>query len=431
MLESIEYSPDGYLYYCHAVQMYSKFTGINLLPTGIIDDEIITQCSIYLQNEPYNSGPVFPFFLLLGIIFKLGYFFNFFHTLILGPIYVFLCNRVISQIGIKQRNIILYLVIFSPVFIWLLIYPSTDLISSILILLAINYFPLTYKKFSNVNLKNGKYSGFLKTSCLFIFTLLFCLLCRPIIWIIAPLIVFYFLTLWALDYKHIKKRISSKNIKIIQFFYSKYFLFLISLLSAFLILSYFLYSKYHVYPFPDNDIQIPGTLFITLSPPAPSSLQEITHTSISEFLSSLINFQIDFFDLFKKLLILTSSIIQSLIFSLLSLSGFQAITYSYDELNIIRFLLTTYKTIFGLFINLPGIFIIFIEGIKALRNLKKEPIEFISNKNNIFGFLALSSIFYFLTLLITVGHIRYLLPVYPFVVIGSQIFWRRLISIKN
>ncbi len=431
MLESIQNSPDGYFYYCSAVEMYSKFTEINLLPNGLIEDDIIIECFSYLDKEPYYSGPIFPFFLLIGIIFKLGFLFNIFHIIFLAPIYIYLCNRILTQLDIKQKIKILYAVIFSPLFIWLLIYPSTDIVSSILILCAINYIPLVYKRFNKNLYKNGLNSFLIKTSFLFLLTLFITLLCRPLIWLISPLIVFYFAVLWTFDLKFRKKSSYSNKITIIKFIYSKYFFFLLSILSTFFVISFFFYSKYYAYPFPDNEFQIPGILFDTLSPPAPVKLHEITHRSISEFISSLLNSKLNFLDLFKKLLFLVLSILQSLIFSLLSLSGFQTTSYLYDELNIFRFIMTSYKAVFGLFINLPGIFIVFIESIKAFQILKKEPIEFISNKKNIFSLLAICSTFYCLTLLITVGHIRYLLPILPFLVIGSQMFWRRLINIDK
>ena len=178
----------------------------------------------------------------------------------------------------------------------------------------------------------------------------------------------------------------------------------------------------------ENNIK--GILFDNFSPPSPNKLHELTHRSYSEFIRALINnliyFQFDIFDIFKKFLYLFTSVSQSLIYSLLTLSGFQTNSLSYDEINIFRYLLSSYKMIFALFINLPGLFIIFIEGIKAIFILRKESIGYLTNPKNIYSVLTISAMLYTLTLLFTVGHIRYLLPIFPILLIGSKTFWDRL-----
>ena len=125
------------------------------------------------------------------------------------------------------------------------------------------------------------------------------------------------------------------------------------------------------------------------------------------------------------------SIFQSLIFSLISLAVLQKTVFSEENLNINRYTFSTYKIIFGLFINLLGIFMFFVIGLNSLKILLKEPIYFLTNKENIFRFLVIISMFYCIGLLITIGHIRYLLPILPILIISSKKFWLKILNIEK
>ena len=320
-----------------------------------------------------------------------------------------------------KKNRILISIIFSPILIWLLIFPSTDIIFSLLILIAISCILKVYKIFN----KNLNYQGSLKKiNFIFIFSIFLALLCRPLILIIIPLLTFYFLILWSLNFNS-KKR-NSDNINLINFLYSKYFIYLLSFSLLFVFSSSNIYSNYSPNHFPNNEFKMHGLIFDTYSPPAPEGLKEITHGSFSKLISYFIlnikNLRFEILPLLKQLIVFMLSIFQSLIFSLLSLAGLQTTVFSEENLNIIRYTFSTYKIIFGLFINLPGIFMFFVIGLNSLKILLKEPIYFLTNKENIFRILVIISMFYCIGLLITIGHIRYLLPILPILIISSKKF---------
>ena len=426
MLESIQYTPDGYFYHCRAIDIYTKLVNYNILQQGLIDNDAIKECSIYLMNEKYTSGPIFPLILLAAKLLNLGYFFNFLHITICGILYYFLLKQFLSLIKINNKNKIIFGILISPIFLWLLIFPSTDIISSIFILISLNCILKIFKEYNlkDPNLINKRY--LIKLNVIFFISILFNLLCRPIIFIIFPiLIIFYFIT-WAFTQKNKQHRIL-----LTQFVYSKNFYYLLFSFVLFSLISHQIYSIYEAKAFPENVFQLHGFLFETYSPPAPPGLKEFTHKSFSRFFSLVINNmsqeKFGFLEIFKQFLYLILSITQSLIFSLLSLSGFQISIFNNDNISIFRYLFSTYKIFFALLLNLPGIFIIFLYGSFSFYQLLNKPINFLTKEENLFNILTILSMFYCIILLFTIGHIRYLLPIYPILIISSYDFWERMI----
>ena len=426
MLESIQYTPDGYFYYCSAIDIYTKLVDHNILQEGLIANEVIKECSTYLIDESYSSGPIFPLILLAAYLLNLGYFFNLLYIFLFGTLYFFLLKQFLGLIKIHDKNKIIFGILISPIFLWLLIFPSTDIISSIFILISLNCILKIFKIFNlkDPNIINKRY--IFKLNVIFFSSILFSLLCRPIIFLIFPILIVFYLIRWSFSQKNKQTRIS-----LTQFLYSRNFYYLLFSLVFFSLISHQLYSNYSANSFPDNTFQLHGFLFETYSPPAPPGLKEFTHKSFSRFFSLVINNisqgKIGFIEISKQFLYLILSIIQSLIFSLLSLSGFQISIFNAENISIFRYLFSTYKIFFALLLNLPGILIVFLYGTFSFYQFLQKPINFLIKKENLFNILTILSMFYCLALLFTIGHIRYLLPIYPILVISSYNFWDRLI----
>ena len=74
---------------------------------------------------------------------------------------------------------------------------------------------------------------------------------------------------------------------------------------------------------------------------------------------------------------------------------------------------------------------VFVIGLDSLKILLKEPINFLIDKKNIFRIMVIIAMFYCTGLLITIGHIRYLLPVLPILTISSKKFWLKILNIEK
>ena len=137
-LIDFKYSTDIGFYSCNILYWQNKLIDLGLNIPSVIDSfDEVEFCKNILINKGFHSGPIFPLILyfkrLLGdkndnlrilYLFLLG-------------VYLYLSNKILSFENIKKRLINNLLILFSPILIWLTIYPSTDILFSVFFLFAL------------------------------------------------------------------------------------------------------------------------------------------------------------------------------------------------------------------------------------------------------------------------------------------------------
>jgi len=140
-VSNFEFSTDIEFYSCNIIYWKQR-----LLEIGIsLSDKVYTLdelnfCDQYLIDKGFHSGPIFPLLLYVNRLIDLNNNPLRLLFLILIIAYIFLANKV-STINAKNwKYINSLLLLFSPILIWLTLFPSTDLLFSVFWLFSLYLF---------------------------------------------------------------------------------------------------------------------------------------------------------------------------------------------------------------------------------------------------------------------------------------------------
>tara|TARA_A100001035_G_scaffold276872_1_gene272670 strand:- start:4207 stop:5547 length:1341 start_codon:yes stop_codon:yes gene_type:complete len=420
---NFRFSTDIQFYSCNIFYWKQRLLefGINI-PESINSVDEINFCNQYLLDKGFNSGPIFPIILYINRIIGFNNIPIRLFFIFLMMIYIFLGNK-ISILKIKNwKNLNSLLLLFSPILVWLTFFPSTDILFAVFWFLALylfkkyikrkELFKEKYKSIEQSYKYNKEFFNDIKYTIIFSIILISSILIRPVIFLCFMLLVFWLIYdliyIWnGLKIKSINKLIILKSSSL----YSAITLFL-----TFLVLFIIQFILYNNYAITQDKFHI---FFLSFSPPAPIGLREALNNSLYKLEYLLPRFAENPFELFSNLVSFLFLSINHFIYGFLSIAGLQTnLPISIEGEFGLRNFAALLKSIYGIFILLPSIYIFFIKTALSIKKFFKKGLfqHFFESDNYYYFSTRIIVFFHILISIIMMPHVRYLVPILPILI---------------
>ena len=400
-------------YSCNILYWQKKLIDIGLnIPSVINSVDELKFCENIFINKGFHSGPIFPLILYLKrLLGDKNDNLRIIYLLFFG-VYLYLSNKILSFENIKKRLLNNLLILFSPVLIWLTIYPSTDLLFSIFFLLALLIFKYYLENISSENEKKETFSKicYLFLPIIFSISIIFSILIRPTILLCFPLLL-----IWIIY--DLYNLITLKNYQLNKKFKFRYFynIFVLSICTYFL----FTFHQYLYSDYGSGNINKFHIYFYSFSPPAPIGLRSAINDSLFKISYLLPVIKENLYQFLSELVKFLILAINHIIYGFISISGLQFKSdINYDSFLSLRNVSALIKSLYGLIIVLPSLYIFILRSFINFKNIiLKNKISLIFKKENYFYFsTTLLVLTHLLISIILMPHIRYLVPVLPLII---------------